>query len=124
LQQGQREADRDRGALPGLALDVEGSTTDLGALAHHRHPEVPLGAGRRRVEADAVVGELELDVILDLAHRDPDVGGLCVLERVHHAFPGDVEDEERDGRRKLDVLDVAVEGDAGVAADLVRERLE
>jgi len=47
-----------------------------------------------------------------------------VLHRVHHAFACDVEDQQRDRRRQVDLLDIVVEADAGVAADLVGEGLE
>jgi len=47
-----------------------------------------------------------------------------VLHRVHHAFARDVEDQQGDRRWEVDLLDVMVEADAGVAADLVREGLE
>ena len=50
--------------------------------------------------------------------------GPGVLERVHHALARDVEDQQGDRRRQLDVLHVVVETDAGVAAHLVGERLE
>jgi len=47
-----------------------------------------------------------------------------VLHRVHHAFARDVEDQQRDRRRQVDLLDVVMEADTGVAADLVGEGLE
>jgi len=85
---------------------------------------VTLRAGRARIEAGAVVSELENDVLVGLGHPDPDVGRVGVLHRVHHARTRDVEDQQRDRRWEFDLLDVVVEADAGVAADLVRERLE
>jgi hypothetical protein len=124
LEQSEREADRDRRPLTRLAPDVERPATNLGSLAHHRHPEVALGPWSGGVEADAVVCQLEFDLVLDLADRDPDLRRLRVFQCVHHALAGDVEHEEGDRRRQVDVLNVAMEGDTRVAADLIRERLE
>jgi hypothetical protein len=124
LEEGDREPDRDRRPLPRGALDGEPPATDLCPLPHHRHPEVTFGARSARVEADAVVAKGEHDVVALLAHADPDVPRLRVLQRVHHTFAGDVEDEKGDRGREIDVLDVSMESDRGVTTDLVGERLE
>ena len=124
LEKRSREPHRDRRPLTWLALDLEPSTTDLRALPHHRHAEVPLGTGRFRVEPHPVVLQAEDDVVILLLHRDPHVPRLRVLHRVHHAFPGDVVHEQCDRGGQIDVGDIAMEADRGILADLVRERLE
>jgi hypothetical protein len=124
LKQSNREPNDDRRAVVGSARNVERAAADLRALAHHRHPEVTLRAGCRRVEPSAVVAELEHDLLIGFRDCDPDVGWVGVLERVHHALARDVEDQQRDRGRQLDLLHVVVEPDARVAADLVGERLE
>jgi hypothetical protein len=119
-----REPDRDRRSLTRCALDLEATTTDLRAFTHHRHAEVTFGAGGVRVEADPVVLQAQHDVVVVLTNRDPRIPGLCMLERIHHALTGDVIDEQRDRGGEIDVLDVAMEADGRIAADLLGERLE
>jgi len=85
---------------------------------------VTLRAGGARIEAGAVVAKLQDDALVGLGHGDPNIGRVGMLHRVHHAFTRDVEDQQRDRRRKIDLLDVVVEPDPGIAADLVREGLE
>ena len=121
LQQGDREAYRDRGAFAGGALDLEGSSTDLGSFAHHRHPEVTLGSGRVGIETHPVVRELQDDVVAGPAHADAEVARLRVLQGVHHPRGDEVTAVRR---RQRDVLHVVVEHDAGLPPDLVGERLE
>jgi hypothetical protein len=93
LQERAREAHRDRGALTRRALHLERAATDLSTLPHHRHAEVTFGPRRIGVEPHAVVPELEHDGLLLLVHPDPEVRCLRVLERVHHRFARDVEDQ-------------------------------
>jgi hypothetical protein len=111
LEERLREPHRDRGPLTRLALDLEPTTTDLGSLTHHRHTEVSLRTGRARVEPETVVPEAQDDVVVLLANGDPDVPRLRMLHGVHHAFPRDVVDEQRDRRRKIDVGDITMEAD-------------
>jgi hypothetical protein len=85
---------------------------------------VPLGSRLRRVEPGAVVLQFQHEVIAVLSDRDPHVRGASMLQRVHHALASDVEDEEGDRCRQRDLLNVSVEEDPGISADLVRERLE
>jgi len=85
---------------------------------------VTLGPRSARVEADPVVLEAEHDVVVFLANHDPHVPGLRVFEGVHHTLARDVIHEQGDRGRELDVLDIAMEADGGVATDLVGERLE
>ena len=124
LQQRGGEPNDDRGALAGGAVHIEAAATHLRALAHHRHSEVALGTGCGGVEPDAVVTELQLDLLTGLSHHDPQVGGLRVLEGVHDALAGDVIDEQGDRGRQRDLLHVGVEHDAGIAALFLDERLE
>jgi hypothetical protein len=124
LKQRGREPNRDRGPVARRALNVERASTHLGAFAHHRHPEVALRAGGPGIEADTIVQEHEDDVVVVLADGDRDLRRAGVFEGVHHAFASDVEDQERDRSRKVDVLDVSMEGDPRIAADLVGERFE
>jgi len=85
---------------------------------------VTFRSGRARIEPGAVVSQLEHDVLVCFGDGDPDLGRVGMLHRVHHAFARDVEDQQGDRRWEVDLLDVMVEADAGVAADLVREGLE
>jgi hypothetical protein len=119
-----REPNGDRRSFAWRALDLEATTTDLCSLTHHRHAEVTFGAGGFCIEADPVVLQCEDDVVVLLPDRDPHIPRLCVLERVHHSLSGDVVDEQRDRRGKIDVLDVAMEADRRVTADFVGEGLE
>jgi hypothetical protein len=82
---------------------------------------VTLGTWSARVEPGSVVAELEHDVLVGFGDGDPDIGGVGVFQGVHHALPGDMEDQQRDRCRQFDVVHVVVEADARVAADLVRE---
>jgi hypothetical protein len=82
---------------------------------------------RRRsvaVEPGAVVSEDQLDRIALASHGEPDVRGVRMLERVHHAFAGDVVHEKGDRRRQLDLGDVGVEVDVGIPGDLEDEALK
>jgi hypothetical protein len=47
-----------------------------------------------------------------------------VLERVHHGLASVVIQEQGDRRRQLDLLDVGVEPDVGLAADLDEESVD
>jgi hypothetical protein len=107
-----------------LTFDLEASTTDLRALPHHRHTEVPFGPGCLRVEPHPVVLQAEDDVVILLPHRDPHVPRLRVLHGIHHALARDVVHEQRDRGRQVDVGDIAMEADRGILPHLVRERLE
>jgi hypothetical protein len=124
LEERPREPHGDRRPLTRLALNLESPTTDLRALTHHRHAEVTLRARRFRVEPHPVVLETEDDVLAFFADPDPHVPRLRVLHRVHHTFPRDVIDEQRDRSRQIDVGDIAMEADRGVPAHFIRERLE
>jgi hypothetical protein len=119
-----RELDRNRRAFTRCTLDLEPTTTDLRAFAHHRHAEVTFRAGCLRVEPDSVVLEAENDVVVFLADRDPHVSWLGVLEGVHHSLASDVVHEQRDRGGELDVLDVAVEADRGITPYFVGKGLE
>ena len=119
-----RELDRDRRSLSGGALDLETTATDLRAFTHHRHAEVTFGAWGFRVEADSVVLKAQHDVVVFFENRDPHIPGLCMLEGVHHTLAGDVIHEQRDRGWEIDVLDVAMEADRRIAANLLGERLE
>ena len=119
-----REPNGDRRSLAWRALHLETTTTDLCAFTHHRHAEVTFGTGGFCVEADPVVPQGENDVVVLLPNRDPHIPRLCVLERIHHSLSGDVVHEQRDRRRQIDVLDVAMEADRGIPADFVGEGFE
>jgi hypothetical protein len=77
-----------------------------------------------RVESNPVVLEAQNDVVVFLADRDPYVSRLCVLQGVHHSLPSDVIHEQRDRGGQIDVLDIAMEPDRGIAPDLIGEGLE
>ncbi len=47
-----------------------------------------------------------------------------MLQSIEDRLAGDLEDQQRDRRRQIEVLDVPLELHARVAPDLVRERLE
>jgi hypothetical protein len=85
---------------------------------------VAFRAGSLRVESDAVVLQAQHDVVVLLADRDPYVPRLRVLQRIHHAFAGDVVHEQGDRCREPDVRHVAMEADRGILAHLLGERLE
>jgi hypothetical protein len=85
---------------------------------------VTFGPGGSGIEAGAVVAKLQDDVLVGLGDGDPDVGRIGMLHRVHDAFASDLEDQQRDRSWEVDLLDVVVEADARVAANLVGERLE
>ena len=70
-----------------------------------------LGTGRGRVEPGPVVFEAQHDVLVFFRHRYRHLGRVGVLERVHDALARDVEHQQGDRRRQLDVLHVAVEAD-------------
>jgi len=85
---------------------------------------VALGAGRLHVEADPVVAQDHLDLVPLLRDRDPDIRRSSVLERVHHGLASVVVEEQRDRRRELDLLDVGVEPNVGLAPDLDEESMD
>jgi hypothetical protein len=124
LEERPRESHSDRRTLTGLALDFEAAATDLGPLAHHRHAEMPFRPGRGGVETNAVVTELQHDVVVLFVHADPNVRRLRVLQRVHDSFARNVVQQQRDRGRHLDLLDVTVEPDARIATHFIGERLE
>jgi len=85
---------------------------------------VALGSGSVRIEPRAVVLQLQHDVLTLLGDRHRHVGRIGVLDGVHDALACDVEHEQGDRRRQIDVLHVPMEPDVRIAPDLVRERLE
>jgi len=102
-------------------LDREGAATDGRPLTHHRHAVVPFGARRLDVEPHPVVAQHHLDLVTLLLDGDPDVGGLRVLERIHHAFAGVVVKEQGDRRRHVHLVDIGMESNVGFARHLDEE---
>jgi len=85
---------------------------------------VALGSGSARIESRSVVLELQHDVLALFCDRHRDVGRVGVLDGVHDALACDVEHEQRDRGREIDVLHVPMEPDVRIASHLVGERLE
>jgi len=82
---------------------------------------VPLGARRLDVEPDPVVTQGHLDLVALLLDGDPDVRGLRVLERVHHALACVVIQQQGDRRRHVHLVDVGMEPNVGLARHLREE---
>ncbi|HEX6331437.1 MAG TPA: hypothetical protein VF129_09165, partial [Actinomycetota bacterium] len=85
---------------------------------------MPLGRGSLIVEADAVIPQVELDLVSRLLDRQPHVARVSVLQGVHHSLAGDVVQQEGDRCWELHLVDVGVELHVGVPARLCDEAVD
>ena len=80
-----------RAACRRAPLQVERAAEALGAEAHVAQAAVRLGEARLRLEAVAVVADLDVYGAVDLRDGDDDFGRVRVLARVRQGFARDVQ---------------------------------
>src|SRR4051812_30347119 len=99
-----RNVDTDSGASAGYIVRLEVSAERLGALTHRDHAQTSAGAvvgfRARRVDADAVVGDGQHAVTIQVLELDLHASRACVLGDVRERLLRDAKERDLRLRRR------------------------